>query len=234
MVLRFLTTSSELLSRHQADIAVILDDIDRNKILPPIAVVQILSTNGTASIGLVREYLKKQLTAEKQEIDSVRRRARSQLSSRSHASLNDCRTKASSPRTAPSRSRSARRFKSCPIPMSLASSRSPAAPPAAVNSTFPPCTSCAVIPIINGASCLSFRCSALADSLFFASRSCLGENESQCPNCARTHGVVREIRKNNEQFAGRHELFLSEVAESEDGGWDAVAAAFGKGLLNDP
>jgi vacuolar protein sorting-associated protein 11 len=72
MVLRYLTTSSELLSRHQSEITDILDDIDRDKILPPIAVVQILSTNGTASIGLVREYLKKQLTAEKQEIDSVR------------------------------------------------------------------------------------------------------------------------------------------------------------------
>lgn len=72
MVLRYLTTSSELLSRHQSDISDILDDVDSDKILPPIAVVQILSTNGTASIGLVREYLKKQLTAEKQEIDSVR------------------------------------------------------------------------------------------------------------------------------------------------------------------
>lgn len=74
MVLRFLTTSSELLSRHQADIADILDTIEEDKILPPIAVVQILSKNGTASIGLVREYLKKQLTAEKQEIDSVSKR----------------------------------------------------------------------------------------------------------------------------------------------------------------
>lgn len=72
MVLRYLTTSSDLLSRHQSDIAEILEDIDRDKILPPIAVVQILSTNGTASIGLVRGYLRKQLTAEKQEIDSVR------------------------------------------------------------------------------------------------------------------------------------------------------------------
>lgn len=71
MVLRFLTTSSELLSRHQSDIADILETIDEGNILPPIAVVQVLSTNGTASIGLVRDYLKRQLAAEKQEIDSV-------------------------------------------------------------------------------------------------------------------------------------------------------------------
>lgn len=42
--------------------------------MPPIAVVQILSTGGTVAIGVVREYLKKQLGREKEEIDSVRSR----------------------------------------------------------------------------------------------------------------------------------------------------------------
>jgi len=41
--------------------------------MPPVEVIEILSKNGTASIGLVREFLKKQLMAEKQEIDSVSR-----------------------------------------------------------------------------------------------------------------------------------------------------------------
>lgn len=72
MVLRYLTTSSELLSRHQGDIVDILEVVEREKIIPPIAVIQILSANGTASMGLVREYLKRQLTLEKQEIESVR------------------------------------------------------------------------------------------------------------------------------------------------------------------
>lgn len=71
-VLSYLTTTSSLLSHHQPDILSILDDIDERKIMPPIEVVEILSKNGTASIGLVREFLKKQLLAEKQEIDSVR------------------------------------------------------------------------------------------------------------------------------------------------------------------
>lgn len=75
LVLRYLTTSEELLSRHQVDIGEILEEIERERIMPPIAVVQILSTNGTASIGLVREYLKRQLMAERAEIDSVRRRS---------------------------------------------------------------------------------------------------------------------------------------------------------------
>lgn len=62
------------------------------------------------------------------------------------------------------------------------------------------------------------------------SRSCLGENETQCPNCARTHGVIREIRKNNEQLAGRHDLFVQEVADSEDP-FATVANAFARGWM---
>jgi hypothetical protein len=60
--------------------------------------------------------------------------------------------------------------------------------------------------------------------------SCLGENESQCPNCALTHGVMREIRKSNAQLASRHDLFLQEVNESDDG-FKAMAGAFGRGIM---
>ena len=58
---------------------------------------------------------------------------------------------------------------------------------------------------------------------------CLGEHESECPNCARAHGVIREIRRNNERLADQHDVFLSEVKE---GGFSAVAAGFGRGILN--
>ena len=70
-VLSYLTTTSSLLSHHQTDILSILDEVDERKIMPPVEVIEVLSKNGTASIGLVREFLKKQLMAEKQEIDSV-------------------------------------------------------------------------------------------------------------------------------------------------------------------
>lgn len=35
---------------------------------------------------------------------------------------------------------------------------------------------------------------------------CLGEAESECPACAASYGVIREIRHNNEELASRHEL----------------------------
>lgn len=58
---------------------------------------------------------------------------------------------------------------------------------------------------------------------------CLADNEAECPNCAREHGVIREIRINNARLADQHDVFLSEVQE---GGFEVVAAAFGRGVLN--
>ena len=58
---------------------------------------------------------------------------------------------------------------------------------------------------------------------------CVAENETECPNCAREHGMIREIRRNNERLADQHDLFLSEVHE---GGFSALAAGFSRGTLN--
>lgn len=63
--------------------------------------------------------------------------------------------------------------------------------------------------------------------MFFSDR-CLADNEAECPKCAQTHGVLREIRRNNERLAGQHDLFISEV---KDGGFGAVAAGFGRGWM---
>jgi hypothetical protein len=48
-VLRFLTSSSDLLSRREEDVKEMLDVIDRQGIMPPLSVVQALSRNGMAS-----------------------------------------------------------------------------------------------------------------------------------------------------------------------------------------
>jgi vacuolar protein sorting-associated protein 11 len=58
---------------------------------------------------------------------------------------------------------------------------------------------------------------------------CLVDHETQCPNCARGHGVIRKIRRNDRCLADQHDLFLSEVQEN---GFSAVAAGFSRGVLN--
>ncbi|BGP37077.1 Vacuolar protein sorting-associated protein 11 [Rhodotorula kratochvilovae] len=188
LVLQHLTTSSDLLSRHQADVVDLLDEIDREKVLPPIAIVQLLSANGNASVGLVRECLKRQLLAEKQETDS------------DLALIASYRTETAKKR------REVVELSDPDAPRVFQVTR---------------CSACGGQLDLPG---VHFMCRHSYH------QRCLGENESQCPNCARTHGVVREIRRNNEQLRGRHDLFVEEVAGAEDP-FAAVAGAFARGWM---
>ena len=71
LVLRFLTSSPTLLSRHSADVKNILDHIEQEKIMPPIAVIQILSRNDVASVGLVKQWLMTRIAESREEIEAV-------------------------------------------------------------------------------------------------------------------------------------------------------------------
>lgn len=75
LVLRFLTSSADLLSRHQPDLLHVLAVIDRERILPPLQVVQVLSRNGVASVGVVKEWLTQKVGGLRVEIESVSQRS---------------------------------------------------------------------------------------------------------------------------------------------------------------
>jgi len=68
-------------------------------------------------------------------------------------------------------------------------------------------------------------------ALTYPNPRCIAENETECPVCAREHGVIREIRLNNLSLSDQHDVFLSEVQEN---GFEAIATAFGRGVLNNP
>jgi vacuolar protein sorting-associated protein 11 len=72
LVLRFLTSSPELLSRHTADIGMVLEHIEKEKIMPPLGVIQVLSRNGVASVGLVKQWLMIRIKESREEIHTVR------------------------------------------------------------------------------------------------------------------------------------------------------------------
>lgn len=57
LVLRFLTSTPELLGKHREDVRGILEYIDQEGMMSPLSVVQVLSRNGVASVGLVKEWL---------------------------------------------------------------------------------------------------------------------------------------------------------------------------------
>lgn len=90
------------------------------------------------------------------------------------------------------------------------------------------CISCVITAITSGASFFPSAISTHAKQCGCGYR-CIAEHETECPNCAQEHGVIREIRRNNERLADQHDVFLSEVKE---GGFEAVAGAFGRGLMN--
>jgi hypothetical protein len=72
LVLRFLTSSKALLARHRADVADVLEHIEREKIMSPVEVVQALSRNDVASVGLVKQWLMTRIREAREEIKTVR------------------------------------------------------------------------------------------------------------------------------------------------------------------
>ncbi|KAI0717610.1 hypothetical protein C8Q72DRAFT_983195, partial [Fomitopsis betulina] len=68
LVLRFLTSSPELLSRHTPDLQRVLKIVEDNGIMQPLSVVQVLSRNGVTSVGLVKEWLMTRIRQAQEEV----------------------------------------------------------------------------------------------------------------------------------------------------------------------
>lgn len=68
LVLRFLTSTPELVSAHQADLQEILELVESEHIMTPLSVVQVLSRNNVASVGLVKGWLMRRITEGQEEI----------------------------------------------------------------------------------------------------------------------------------------------------------------------
>ena len=71
LVLCFLTSIPELLSAHQADLEEILEHVEHKHIMAPLTVVQVLSRNGVASVGLVKGWLMWRIAEGREEIATM-------------------------------------------------------------------------------------------------------------------------------------------------------------------
>jgi len=71
LALRFFTSAPELVSRHSLDLAEVLRVVEERKILPPLGVVQVLSRNEVASVGLVKEWLLARILTAREELHTV-------------------------------------------------------------------------------------------------------------------------------------------------------------------
>ncbi|CAD6893709.1 unnamed protein product [Tilletia controversa] len=188
LVLRWLVSDERVLAHHRTDFAQVLDHIEREDLMGPLEVVKALAKSRVANLGLVREYLLRAITQEREDIDADRRLTTS-YRDETAKKLTEL-TELSDPNTA---------------------------------HVFQ-----------------TTKCSACGGQLdlptvhFLCKHSyhqrCLGEMETECPNCARAYGVIRDIRRNNEAFADRHDIFMAEVEDADDG-FGAVANMFSKGLF---
>ena len=72
LALRFLTSSEALLGRHSKDVARVIEYVDEEKIMPPLAILQLLSRNGIASVGLVKGWLVRKIEEARDDINTVK------------------------------------------------------------------------------------------------------------------------------------------------------------------
>lgn len=71
VVLRYLSSAPDVLSRRSQQLGDILRTIDEERIMPPLAVVQLLSRNGVTSVGSVKEWLRQTTEESRDDIDAV-------------------------------------------------------------------------------------------------------------------------------------------------------------------
>ncbi|KAI0086320.1 hypothetical protein BDY19DRAFT_894941 [Irpex rosettiformis] len=187
LALRFLTSTPELLSRHKADLTGILEHIEQEKIMPPLTVVQVLSRNNVASVGLVKQWLMSRIKTAREEIETDQKLITSY------------------------RSETAAKLRA------VESLEDPDHPVVFHNTQCAACGGQLDLPSIH------FMCNHSYH------QRCLGEHDNECRSCARSHSMIREIRRNNERLADQHDVFLSEVKE---GGFAAVATGFSRGIMN--
>lgn len=147
LVLRFLTSTHELLARHADDVGRVLEHIEAEKIMSPVSVVQVLSRNGVASVGLVKQWLMTRIRESREEIQTVRQHSIHSICGCSYWAR---RTRNSLTRTGRRRRRSRSRSRSCLTLIILACSTLPDAPAATAPWTSQRFTSCATIAITRG------------------------------------------------------------------------------------
>ena len=188
LVLRYLTSSPSILSRHSTHLVKLLETIDAEHIMPPLAVVQLLSRNGVTSVGSVKEWLKVKVAETRQDVESDRSLVESY--------------------------RTETKVKQKEI-SDLANPRQP---------EIFQVTRCAACGGQLDLPSVHFMCKHSYH------QRCLSDSEPECILCSRQHSIIREVRRNQTRLADRHDLFLNEVQEAEDG-FGVVAGAFGRGLM---
>ncbi|EFX06606.1 vacuolar protein sorting protein [Grosmannia clavigera kw1407] len=197
--LSYLTSSGRVLEEAgPAELTAVLQRIHRDGLMAPLQVVQTLSQNTVATMGMLKPYLQETIERERREIAANRRRVaafRSETDQR-RAELAEL-----------------------------------AAKPAVFQATR--CSQCALpleLPVVHFLCKHSFHQRCLDGGGGGGGVEGDDDDDVECPLCGQDNATVRAIRRQQEEYATRHDVFQAELANSEDR-FGTVADWFQRGVM---
>ncbi|KAK4185817.1 vacuolar protein sorting-associated protein 11 [Podospora australis] len=220
--LSYLTSSQKILEEAgPEELASVLEKIDKDGLMAPLQVVQTLSKNSVANMGMIKPYLSKRIERERKDIAENKKfvtQFRSETEQR-RAEIADLGTKPAVFQ--------ATRCQQCSLPLDL-----PAVHFLCKHSFHQRCLRVTGAPIPSG----TIR-SSNSNNLFGLGENDAGEADAdslgECPICARDNATIRALKKSQEEAAERHELFKDDLERSEDR-FKTVAEWFGRGVMGAP
>ncbi|KAK5121727.1 hypothetical protein LTR85_004602 [Meristemomyces frigidus] len=190
--LAYFTSSPEVLEAAGNEVEAVLKKIDEDGLMAPLQVIQTLSTNAVATMGLIKRYLSSTVERERAEI-AANRRLISTYRGDTAQKLKDIDDLSTKPEAF-----SATRCSTCGMTLDL--------------------------PTVHFLCKHSYhqRCLNIADGQ--------EAEEIECPICAPQNSTVRQIRRAQEESAGRHELFQDALGRSSDR-FGTISDWFGRGVM---
>lgn len=208
--LAYLTSSREILDEAGPDeLADVLERIDKDGLMAPLQVVQTLSKNAVASMGMLKPYLVGRVERERREV-AENRRVAEQFRTETEARRKEIKDLGTKPAVF-----QATRCAQCGGGLEL-----PVVHFLCRHSFHRRC--------LRGGGGGGDR--GIGGEI---GRGGGGEDVGECPLCARDNATIRALKKSQEENAERHELFRDDLERSEDR-FKTVAEWFGRGAMSAP
>ncbi|KAK9694802.1 Vacuolar protein sorting-associated protein 11 [Basidiobolus ranarum] len=185
--LTYFASSPASLLTNSAELMQVLEHIDKENLLPPLQVVQALSRNSVATVGVVKDYISRRIEAEKKQCEDDSKLIQSYRAEteKKRQEIEDLQT-------------NARIFQ------------------------MTKCSSCGGgldLPAVHYLCRHSYH------------QRCLNEYEKDCPKCAIDNRMVLEIKRSQEENADKHELFLAQLEDADDG-FEVIADYFSRNTMS--
>lgn len=191
--LAYFTSDPDILKEAGPEVEAVLKKIDEDGLMAPLQVIQTLSTNAVATMGLVKGYLSSIVERERSEIASNRRLISSYRADTTAklSEINELSTK-----------------------------------PATFNTTR-----CAICGGTLDLPTVHFLCKHSYHQRCLNIPEGQDVNEIECPKCGPQNQAVRQIRRAQQESAGRNELFMDALNRSSDRFY-TISDWFGRGVMD--